>query len=105
MLTNRECKYVDNALKGEFDITAPFPDGSKVAIQHKSIEHAEKTLGAMTSPDGNSGASIQMMQDKAQHWINAVRYRHLHHHNVWLLLKVQFWPRIRYGLCRSMASY
>jgi hypothetical protein len=104
MWTNGEWKYTDNALKGEFGITIPDPDSSKAAIRHKNIEHAEKTLGAMTSPDGNSYASIQMMQDKAQQWINAVRNGHLHRPNVWFLLKVQFWPHIRYSLCSSMAS-
>jgi hypothetical protein len=46
-----------------------------------------------------------MMQEKAQAWINAVRNGHLHHRNVWFLLKVQFWPRIRYGLCSLTATF
>jgi hypothetical protein len=68
------------------------PGGGKAAISHKSITHAEKTLGAMTSPDGDSIASIRMMQDKAQQWINDVHGGHLHCCNIWFLLKVQFWP-------------
>jgi hypothetical protein len=59
----------------------------------------------MTSPDGDSAVSIQMMQEKTQAWINAVRNGHLHHRNVWFLLKVQFWPRIGYGLCSLMAMF
>jgi hypothetical protein len=59
----------------------------------------------MTSPDGDSATSIQMMQDKTQAWINAVRNGHLHRRNVWFSLKVQFWPRIGYGLCSSTASF
>ena len=58
----------------------------------------------MTSPDGNSAASIRMMHEKAQQWINSVRNGHLHRQNVWFLLKMQFWPRIRYGLCSSTAN-
>jgi hypothetical protein len=73
-------------------------------ISHKKVSHAEKTLGAMTSPDGNSMATIAMMQEKAQKWINAVRNGHLHQQNVWFSLKVQFWPRVGYGLCSSMAT-
>ncbi len=34
-----------------------------------------------------------------------VRGGHLHCRNVWFLLKVQFWPRVGYGLCSSMASF
>ncbi len=49
--------------------------------------------------------SIQMMQEKTQAWINAVRNGHLYCRNVWFLLKVQFWPRIGYGLCSLMASF
>ncbi len=58
----------------------------------------------MTSPDGNSTASIALMQEKAQHWINAVCNGHLHRQNVWFLLKVQFWPRVGYGLYSSTAT-
>ncbi len=105
MEENGEWKYNNNGLKGKFNITVPFPNSSKAAIKHKSVGHVEKTLGAMTSPDGNSSTSIQMMQDKAQQWINAVQNGHLCHCNFWFLLKVQFWPCIGYGLCSSTASY
>ena len=66
---------------------------------------AEKTLGAMTSPDGNSSASITMIQEKAQTWIFAGCNGHLHRHNIWFWLSVQFWPRVGYGLCSSTATY
>jgi hypothetical protein len=58
----------------------------------------------MTSPDGNSVSAIGMMQEKAQQWINAARNGKLHPRNVWFSLKVQFRPRIGYGLCSSTAS-
>jgi hypothetical protein len=90
---------------GEFGITVPLPGGKAVRIEHKSINHAEKTLGAMTSPDRNSAASLQMIQEKAQQWTNAVRNGHLHRQNVWFLLKVQFWPRISYRLCSLTATF
>ncbi len=45
------------------------------------------------------------MQEKAQEWVNNVRNGHLHRRNVWFSLKVQFWPRIGYGLCSSTASF
>ncbi len=79
--------------------------GKEVPIAHKQVDHAEKTLGAMTLPDGNSGASIQLVQEKAQNWINAVRSGHLYRQNVWFLLKVQFWPWVGYGLCSTTATF
>ncbi len=81
-------KYVNNSLKGEFGITVPLPGGRKATIGHKSVNHAEKNLSAMTSPNGNSAASLQMIQEKTQQWINAVQNRHLHRCNVWFLSKV-----------------
>ncbi len=98
-------RYANNSLKGEFGITIPLPGGREAAIGHKSINHVEKTLGAMTSPDGNSAASLQMIQEKAHQWINTVKNGLLHRRNVWFLLKVQFWPRIRYGLCSLTVTF
>jgi hypothetical protein len=46
--------YANNSLKGEFGITVPLPGGSEAAIDHKRVDHTEKTLGSMTSPDRNS---------------------------------------------------
>jgi hypothetical protein len=87
--TNGKWKYAKNIIRGDFDITVPLPGGRKVAITHKGINHAEKTLRAMMSLDSDSSASIQMMQDKAQQWINNMRSGHLHQRNIWFLLKVQ----------------
>ncbi len=97
--------YANNTLHGEFGIKVPLPGGKEAPIDHKQVNHAKKTLGAMTLPDGNSNASIQLMQEKAQNWINAVRNGHLHHCNVWFLSKVQFWPRVGYGLCSTTATF
>jgi hypothetical protein len=102
--SNGEWRYFKNSTRDDLRITVPLPNGSSELISHKKVSHAEKTLGAMTSPDGNSTASIAMMQEKAQKWINAVRNGHLHRQNVWFSLKVQFWPRVGYGLCSSMVT-
>ena len=96
--------YASNSAEANLRLTVPLPDGCSAPIDHKPVEQAEKTLGAMTSPDGNCAAAIGMMQEKAQQWINAVRNGHLHRRNVWFSLKVQFWPRVGYGLCSSTAS-
>ena len=92
-------------MRGEFGVNLPLTKGKEAPIAHKQVDHAEKTLGVMTSLDRNSGASIQLMQEKAQNWINAVRSRHLHHCNIWFSLKVQFWSCVGYGLCSTTATY
>jgi hypothetical protein len=71
-------KYLDNSLKGKFGVTVPLPGGGAAPMDHKSVNHAKKTLGSMTSPDGDSSAGIRMIQEKAQSWINVVRNGHLH---------------------------
>ncbi len=102
---NGEWQYENNQTKGEFKVTVPLLRKGRAPIAHNSIAHAEKTLGAMTSPDGSSRALIKMMQEKAQKWVNDVRNEHLHRRNVWFSLKAEFWPRIGYGLCSSTASF
>ena len=98
-------RYADNSVRGNFGMTVPLPGGKVATIDHTHANHAEKTLGAMTCPDGDSSASLQMMQEKAQQWVNAIKNGHLHRRNVWFSLKVQFWPRIQYGLCSSTAMF
>ncbi len=83
----------------------PLPGGGSTAIAHRPVSHAEKTLGALTSPDGSSAGAILQMQEEAQQWVDAARNGHLHRRNVWFLLGVQFWPRVGYSLCNSMATY
>jgi hypothetical protein len=103
-LKNGDWSYKSNASKQELGITVPLPGAGRASINHKLVEHAEKTLGAMMLPNGNSNLAIEMMQEKAQQWINAVRNGHLHGRNVWFSLKVQIWPRIGYGLCSLTAT-
>ena len=102
---NGEWKYSENDRKEEFRITVPLPGGKEVSIDHKGAKHAKKTLGAMTLPNGDSSASLSMIEEKAQTWVNAVQNGHLHRQNVWFSMKVQFWPRVGYGLCSSTASF
>jgi hypothetical protein len=75
---NGEWGYRCNNTRGDFRVTLPLPQNGRAPIAHNPVTHAEKTLGAMTSPDGSSRASIKMMQEKAQQWVNDVRNGHLH---------------------------
>jgi hypothetical protein len=97
--------YAENNICGEYGITVHSQAAERQLSATKVLPMQKKTLGAMTSPAGDSITSIHMMQDKAQQLINDVRGGHLHCCNVWFLFKAQFWPRVGYGLCSSMASF
>jgi hypothetical protein len=103
--TNGVWSYRDNSIRGDFGVTVPLPGGVKARIGHRPVTHSEKTLGAMTSPNGDSSGSLSMMQNKVQQWIDSVRNGHLHCRNIWFSLNVQFWPRVGYSLCSSTATY
>ena len=98
-------RYKDNSISGSYGVTVPLPGGGSAAIAHRPVSHAEKMLGALTSPDGDSTSAILQMQEKAQQWVDAVRNSHLHQRNVWFLLGVQFWPRVGYSICNLTATY
>jgi hypothetical protein len=100
-----EWKYKDNSIIGDYGVTVPLPGGGSAEILHCPVTHAEKTLGALTSPDSSSSGAILQMQEKVQQWVDAVRNGHLHRRNVWFLLGVQFWPQVGYSLCNSTVTY
>jgi hypothetical protein len=86
-------------------VSVPLLGGGSAGIRHNSVSHAEKTLGAMTSPDCNSRAEVRMIQDNAQQWVKNVQNGKLHRRNIWFLLKFQLCPQIIYGLCSSTATF
>ena len=102
---NNARRYASNENKAEFGVSVLLPCGGSAGIGHKLVSHAKKTLGAMTSPDGNSCAAIMMLQDKAQQWVTNVRNGKLHCRNVCFSLKYQLWPRLAYSLCSSTATF
>ena len=81
------------------------PGGREALIDHKSVDHVKKTLGAMTSPNRDSSASLSLINKKAVNWINTVRNGHIHRRNILFSMKVQFWPRVGYELCNSTALF
>ena len=97
--------YANNHLNGNFGIKVPLPNKPAAEISHHPVSHSEKTLGAMTSPDGNSKASTALMQEKAQGWVNDIKVGNLTRRMIWFSMKVQFWPRVGYSLCNSMATF
>ncbi len=101
----RKWRYKDNSINSSYRVTVPLPKGGSAAIAHRPVSHAEKALGALTSPDGSSAGAILQMQEKVQQWVDAARNGHLHCQNVWFLLGLQFWPWVDYSLCNSTATY
>jgi len=97
--------YANNHMNGNFGIKVPLPNEPPAEIKHHPVSHSEKTLGAMTSPDGNSKASIALMQEKAQSWVNDIKVGNLTRRMIWFSLNIQFWPRVGYSLCNSMATF
>jgi hypothetical protein len=98
-------KYASNESNAALGVSVPLPGSGSAGIGHNSVSHAKKTLGAMTSPDGNSCAAVRMIQDKAQQWVKNVQNGKLHCRNIWFLLKFQLCPQIIYGLCSSTATF
>ncbi len=84
--TRGEWRYKDNSLNGIFGVTVPLSEGGCASIAHHPVTQSEKTIGAMTSPDGDSLSAIRQMQEKAQSWVDSVRNGHLHRRNVWFSL-------------------
>ena len=51
---NGAWQYASNKSKSGLGVSVPLPGGGPAGIGHKSVQHAKKTLSAMTSPNGNS---------------------------------------------------
>ncbi len=75
---NGAWSFASNKDNGEFGVTVPLPARGKAGIGHRAVSNAEKTLGTMTSLDGDSWAVIVMIQEKAQQRVNNVQNKHLH---------------------------
>ncbi len=69
--TNGEWRS-NNSILSNFGVTVPLPGGEAAGIGHRPVTHLEKTLGAMTSPNGNSYGTIRMMQERTQQWVDSV---------------------------------
>jgi hypothetical protein len=50
---NGDWSYALNSSEAKLSLAVPLSGGGNAPIDHKPVEHAEKTLRAMTSPDGN----------------------------------------------------
>ncbi len=85
-------------------ITVPMPDGTMAPIAHKAVDDAQKTLGVVTCPLGNSMGSLQQMKEKTQKWLDSLTASRLHRQMMWFSIDCQLWPLINYGFCCNMAT-
>jgi hypothetical protein len=91
----------------EDEIAAVFvllPNGLTAPIQHQAVDDAQKTLGIITCPSGNSTGSLMQMKEKNKKWLDALTSGRLHHRMTWFSKDCQLWPSVKYGLCCSMAT-
>jgi hypothetical protein len=82
----------------------PLPDGTMAPISHLAVDNAQKTLGVVTCPSGNSAGSLRQMKEKATKWFNSLTAGRLHRQMMWFSVDHQMWPSVKYGLCCSMAT-
>jgi hypothetical protein len=80
------------------------PNGTMSAITHQAVDNAQKTLGVVTCPLGNSNGSLCQMKEKAQKWLDSLTAGRLHCQMMWFSVDRQLWPLVWYGLCCSMAT-
>jgi hypothetical protein len=80
------------------------PDGLTEPIPHRAVDNAQKTLGIITCPSGNSTGSLTQMKEKTKKWLDALTSRRLHCCMMWFSADRQLWPSVKYRLCCSMAT-
>jgi hypothetical protein len=73
-------------------------------IQHCVVDDAQKTLGIITCPSGDSTGSLTQMKEKTKKWLDALTSGWLHRRLMWISVDHQLWPSVKYGLCCSMGT-
>jgi hypothetical protein len=74
------------------------PDGLLAPIQHQVVDNAQKTLGIITCPSGNSTGSLTQMKEKTKKWLDALTSGRLHCCMMWFSVDCHLWPSVKYGL-------
>jgi hypothetical protein len=74
------------------------------AITHWAVDNAQKTLGVVTCPSGNSNGSLCQMNEKEQKWLDSLTAGRLHCRMMWFSVDHPLWPLVWYGQCCSMAT-
>jgi hypothetical protein len=98
-------QYAPNHEVSEYEMVVPLPDGTNAPIEHLPVTQVRETLGVWSSPDGNPSAMLTKMSEKGQAWVDQAKEGGLRQRDVWLLLDIQFWPRVGYGICCNTAPH
>jgi hypothetical protein len=86
-------------------VTVPMPDRTTASITHQAADDAQKMLGVVTCPSGNSKGSLLQMKEKTQKWLDSLTAGCLHSQMMsFSSVDRQLWPLVKYGLCCSMAT-
>jgi hypothetical protein len=65
-------------------VFVPLPNGMLAPIQHRAVNDAQKTLGIITCPSGDSTGSLTQMKEKTKKWIDALTSGRLHCCLMWI---------------------
>jgi hypothetical protein len=79
-------------------------DGTMAPILHLTVNDAQKTLGVVMCPSGNSAGGLRQMKEKATKWFNSLTACRLHCRMMWFIVNHQMWSSVKYGLCCSTAT-
>jgi hypothetical protein len=85
-------------------VFVPLQDGTMAPISYLAVDDAQKTLGVVTCPSGNSAGGLRQMKEKATKWFNSLTAGRPHCRMMWFSVDPQMWPLVKYGLCCSMAT-
>ena len=77
-------------------VTVPMPGRTMAPITHQAEDNAQKTLGVVTCPSGNSKGSLLQMKEKAQKWLESLTAGCLCHRMMWFSGNRQLWPSVKY---------
>ena len=87
-----------NIEHNDFELNVTNPDGSRSAVEQKSVTESMKTLGVYDSPIGGNKGHLDYIRDKATSWVNKMKNGHLSSHVAWIAYRLQLWPGLRYGI-------
>jgi hypothetical protein len=80
------------------------PNRTLAPIQHHVVDDAQKTLGIITCPSGDSTGNLTQMMEKTKKWLDALTSGWLHCRLMWISVDCQLWLSVKYRLCCSMAT-
>ncbi len=72
-------QYIAHHDNNSMLVTVSMPHGTMAPFTHLVVDNAQKTLGVVTCPAGDSVGSLHQMKKKAQKWLDSLTAGRLHH--------------------------